>query len=203
MLELFRKPSIDLEISPKTLHSLHTPPTRTSRRPHASSIITHDYAQRAAPISHSESLTPKPVHRAAAIPPSPRYQFPPPNQHTIIMKPIIPILAALVTVTLTPSCVNRVADLTFASTKNIDLNAPNSYTTNTTQRVSGKDTSHIIITFPTGNPSPKEAIDRAIEQSGANCIGLSNVVIYGGSWYIPYIYGKSWYEVQGNPVYKN
>ncbi len=118
------------------------------------------------------------------------------------MKPILTLLAAAATMLLLPSCVTRIADLTFASTKNIDLNHTGSYTTNSAAKVSGKDTAHLIICIPTGQPSPKEAIDKAIEQGGTGCIGLSNAVMYSSFWYIPYVYGQAWYKAEGNPVYK-
>lgn len=112
------------------------------------------------------------------------------------------VLATLAAVTLMPSCVYRLADLTFASTKNVDMNSPDGYVTSTNARVTGKDTAHIIIAFPTGNASPKEAIDQAIEKAGMNCVGLSNAVLYGSFWYIPYVYGQEWYKVEGDPVFK-
>lgn len=100
------------------------------------------------------------------------------------------------------SCTQRIADLTFASTKNVDMNAPQGYTTVPNARVTGRDTAHIIIFIPTKTPSAKEAIDRAIEKNGSECVGLANAKLEYGGWYIPYIYGQAWYETTGDPVYK-
>lgn len=113
------------------------------------------------------------------------------------------LLPAMLVVALScVSCTQRIADLTFASTKNVDMNAPQGYSTMPNARVTGRDMAHIIICFPTKMPSPKEAIDRAIEKNGSECVGLSNAKLESGGWYIPYIYGQAWYEATGDPVYK-
>ena len=68
-------------------------------------------------------------------------------------------------------------------------------------RLVGKDVKHIIILFPTGISNMKKAMDNAIE-SVPNAVGLSNVTIKLVSWYIPLIYGRTGYEVEGNPVFE-
>ena len=118
------------------------------------------------------------------------------------MKPILTILMAAATMALLPSCVYRLADLTFVSTKNIDINHPDGYVTSSNSRTVGKDTMHVVCVFPITSTNPKEAIDKAVEQCGTNCVGLSNVVLHRGWWYIPYIYGQEWYKVEGDPVFK-
>lgn len=110
--------------------------------------------------------------------------------------------AVLVALLGCSSCTYRIADLTFASTKNIDMTAPQGYSTVPNARVTGRDTGHLIIFIPTKMPSPKEAIDRAIEKNGSECVGLSNAKLESGFWYIPYVYGQVWYEATGDPVYK-
>lgn len=80
-------------------------------------------------------------------------------------------MALLVTTTLiTTGCAQRIADLTLASTKNINLNAGNFAEGN---RVIGEDSKPIIL-FPLGIPSIKEATDRAIEQDRC-AVGLTDV----------------------------
>ncbi len=118
------------------------------------------------------------------------------------MKRILTLCAAAAALCTLPSCVYRIADLTFASTKNIDMNSPTGYSTSHNARVTGKDTSHYVIAFPISSCNAKEAIDKAVEKCGTNCVGLSNVVLSYGWWYIPYIYGQEWYKVEGDPVYK-
>lgn len=83
----------------------------------------------------------------------------------------------------------------------MDLNNSRGYMTSPNDRISGIDKNNIIIVFPTNpNLSWKEAIDKAIE-SRPYCVGLSNVTIEMGGWYIPLIAGESWYEVEGDPIY--
>lgn len=101
-----------------------------------------------------------------------------------------------------PACTHRIADLTFASTKIVDMNDPKGFTTTVNARVKGRDTRHFVIFFPVNGFSPKEAMDRAIEKNGSSCIGLTNMKLEYGWWYIPYIYGQEWFEVTGDPVYK-
>ena len=45
----------------------------------------------------------------------------------------------------------------------------------------------------------EEALDKAIE-STPGAVGLVDGVITHYSWYIPYIYGENWYEVDGTPL---
>lgn len=97
-------------------------------------------------------------------------------------------------------CTTRLGDFTIASTKNIDIENGN-FEIQDNVRVQGIHEESIIILFPTGQISLDEAIDNAIEKT-PNAIGLSDVTIKHNFWYIPYIYGKSSYEVEGNPVLK-
>ena len=77
------------------------------------------------------------------------------------------------------------------------------YRTETNKRFAGKDTQHIIIFFPTKQYiSWKDPVDDAIEAAGPDCVGLSNVVVEQGGWYIPFIYGQNWVKIDGDPIYK-
>ncbi|MDO9160903.1 MAG: hypothetical protein Q8N35_06220 [Methylococcaceae bacterium] len=71
--------------------------------------------------------------------------------------------------------------------------------TRSPNRTKGEDRKSIIILFPTGVPNAKEAMDKAIE-SVPGAVGLVDGVITQHSWYIPYIYGESWVEVEGTPL---
>lgn len=99
------------------------------------------------------------------------------------------------------SCTTRIADFTVVSTKNMDLNHSKGYYTSLNDRISGIDKNHILICVPT-NPqlSWKEAVDKAIE-SRNSCVGLSNATIEMGTFYIPLLYGETWYKVEGDLIY--
>lgn len=112
----------------------------------------------------------------------------------------LPIIAAMAL--LVSSCSYRIADFTFLSSKNVDMNHAAGYTTTVNNRKQGQDVAHIIIFIPTGEADYKEALDKAIEQNGSACVGLANVKVESGWWYIPYIYGRVWCTVEGDPVYK-
>ncbi len=66
-------------------------------------------------------------------------------------------------------------------------------------RVIGKDIKHIIIIVPTGVSDIKQATDRAIEGT-PGAVALVDGVINWHWWYIPYIYGRQWYQVEGTPL---
>jgi hypothetical protein len=110
------------------------------------------------------------------------------------MKKIYIVLASLALIAL-PSCTTRLTDFTVISTKSINLNQSASYK-KTTQRVQGEDKKRIIIFIPTGTPSAKEAVDRAIE-SVPNGVALADGVLTHKWFYIPYIYGEFSYVAEG------
>jgi len=97
-------------------------------------------------------------------------------------------------------CVNRIGDFTVSSTKNIDIKK-SLHVVDGRYRLKGVDKKHIILFVPTGTPNLKEAMDEAEEQAPL-CVGLSDVTIKYGFWWIPYIYGQEWFEVEGNPVFE-
>lgn len=110
------------------------------------------------------------------------------------------IIFVFVVILLSSGCVQRIGDFTVASTKNMDIKRT-LHRVDETERLVGKDTKHIIIFFPTGNPNMKEAMDNAVEKH-QGAVGLSNVTVKSTFWYIPYIYGRASYEVEGNPVFE-
>ena len=95
-------------------------------------------------------------------------------------------------------CATRLIDFTFISTKNIDLTKGASFKRGPS-RVEGIDSVSIIIIIPTGQANIKEAIDRAIE-SVPEAVALLDGVVTSKSWYIPYIYGKASFVVEGTPL---
>ena len=96
------------------------------------------------------------------------------------------------------SCSSRITDFTIISSKNINIKNIAKLKRGGS-RVSGQDLKHIIIFIPLGVPNVKQAIDNAIEQT-PGAVALIDGVIDHHSWYIPYLYGRSWYEVTGTPL---
>lgn len=74
-------------------------------------------------------------------------------------------------------CSTRIADLTVASSKNMDLNRGNFVRG---KRVEGSSIVPVII-VPFGTANLKEAIDNAIEREPC-AVGLSNAVIYRSNY---------------------
>jgi hypothetical protein len=89
-------------------------------------------------------------------------------------------------------CATRILDFTVISTKNVDIPGTRG------AKVEGEDMKSIIIIVPTGQPSVKEAVDRALEKGDADV--LLDGVIYMKQWYIPYIYGQAGYVVDGTAM---
>lgn len=115
--------------------------------------------------------------------------------------PVARSISLLLAITLASGCAHRIGDFTVASTKNINVK-DGTHTINHGKRLTGRDTIHVITFIPTGAyPDMKEAMDNAIEKS-PGAVALSNVTIKRGQWYIPFIYGQDYYEVEGNPVYE-
>jgi hypothetical protein len=108
------------------------------------------------------------------------------------------LIHLLLTSLLLTGCSTRLVDFTIISSKNIEL-SHGEYLKPGPHRVKGEDRKHIIFFIPTGDPSVKEAMDRAIEGT-PNAVGLVDGVVTKEGWYIPYIYGQIWYEVEGTPL---
>lgn len=95
-------------------------------------------------------------------------------------------------------CTRRLIDFTIISTKNIDWSKAESFKQGNS-RAQGEDITHIIIFIPTGVPNVKTAIDKAIE-SVPGAVALVDGVLSLESWWIPYIYGRQSYIVEGSPL---
>ena len=87
----------------------------------------------------------------------------------------------------------RTHDFTMISTKNVILGSDTMKSKGTYE---GEDTRSIIIFVPLGEPSIKEAADRAMERGGGNL--MLNVVLYRSYWYVPLIYGEVTYTIKGD-----
>ncbi|MBL1265820.1 hypothetical protein [Candidatus Methylomicrobium oryzae] len=97
-----------------------------------------------------------------------------------------------------PACSQRMVDFTVISSKNVDISRGADLKRLPT-RIKGEDRKSIIIVIPTGIPNAKEAMDNAIE-SVPGAVALVDGVITQHSWYIPYIFGQTWIEVEGTPL---
>lgn len=114
-----------------------------------------------------------------------------------IMKKLL-VVSVLSAGAFLSGCSQRVLDFTVVSSKNVDLSKGADFKRGTT-RVRGEDKRDIIVFIPTGHPSAKEAMDRAIE-SVPGAVALTDGVITTSSWWIPYIYGQTKVEVEGTPL---
>ena len=93
------------------------------------------------------------------------------------------------------ACASR-SDFTAISGKNVNLSNIHLDRSEAKGRVHGEDCMDIIIIIPTGGPPTlDEALDRALEEKQANVL-LDAVVEYS-SFYIPYIYGRQCWKVEG------
>ena len=107
-------------------------------------------------------------------------------------------LAFLCICLMQTGCTRNLGDFTLLTSKNVNLQNFSSEEGESETPVYGEDCAHIICVFPTGQPTLKEAVDRALESK--NAYMLTNVRLKYTFFYIPYIYGQVKYEVKGNPV---
>jgi hypothetical protein len=104
----------------------------------------------------------------------------------------------ILTIILLGGCSQRITDFTIISSKNIDLSGSTKFKRGR-DRVVGKDVKHVIILIPTGISNIKQATDRAIEMT-PGAVALVDGVVDWHYWWIPYIYGRQWYQVEGTPL---
>ncbi|OCL84083.1 MULTISPECIES: hypothetical protein [Arcobacteraceae] len=107
------------------------------------------------------------------------------------------LFLSLITITFITGCTQRVTDFTVISTKNVDLNSKS--LKRASERVRGEDPAYMIIIFPTGTTHLKQAIDNAIEKV-PGAVALADGVVSFTSFYIPLIFGKTTYVVEGTPL---
>ena len=105
------------------------------------------------------------------------------------------IAVALLAALALSGCSQRVADLTVASTKNMNLNSDGFVTGD---RVEGKDMVPVVL-FPFGIPQVKEAADNAIENNQC-AVGLTDVVVTQNNHALLFLLGQIGFSVEGNLV---
>ena len=98
------------------------------------------------------------------------------------------------TIVLFTGCWNqRLGDFSVVSSRNFDLN--DNYVL-LEKGVIGEDIQYIILFIPTGQINIENAVDDALKRVDGDV--LTNATIKLKGFYIPYIYGKSGYIVEGD-----
>jgi len=108
----------------------------------------------------------------------------------------IPFTALVFIAAAVSGCTTRLADLTVASSKNINLH---SSALSSGRRVEGSDSVGVVL-LPLGRPNVKTAIDRAVENDRC-AVGLSDVVIDQEIFAL--IFGYVKLNVKGNLIIDN
>lgn len=111
-------------------------------------------------------------------------------------KTALSAVAVALALALMSGCVTRLGAFSVISTKNIDWSRASEFR-RSANRVEGSDMLQIIIVIPTKFAvTPAEAIDQALEKV-PGAVALVDAVLSTSTFYIPYIYGKSGYIVEG------
>ena len=96
------------------------------------------------------------------------------------------------------SCTVKMYHYSLVSTKEIDLQKfPSLQKAKDT--IQGNDKRGIIILIPTKKIRVSNAIDNAIN-SIPGCVALTDVKVYYKVWYIPYVYGREKFVVEGRAL---
>jgi hypothetical protein len=100
---------------------------------------------------------------------------------------------------ITPGCVIRHGDFTVLSNKLVQTSEFDLSSTESVQHVRGEEISHIIVFIPTiAQPTLEGAIDDALRKGGGDV--MTDAVIHYYNWYIPFIYGRVGWSVEGDVV---
>ena len=106
------------------------------------------------------------------------------------MKNTLIILLLLLTLN---GCSIKLGHFNTITTKEVDFSKKH---IKSTEKYIGKDTSEIYIIFPTKwHPNIDKAVTEVLKRTSAEY--MTDTTIEYKYWYIPYIYGKAWYEVEG------
>ena len=96
-------------------------------------------------------------------------------------------------------CVIRHGDFTVLSNKLVRTADFELSKADRSRDVRGSDVAHIIVFIPTkGNVTLEAAIDDALRKGRGDV--MTDAVVHYWSWYIPYIYGQTGWEVVGDVV---
>lgn len=100
----------------------------------------------------------------------------------------------LIIILLTTGCYGKLGDFSILSNKDIALEDIAKFEKG--PFVTGEDSSDIIVFIPIGVSEIRTALNNALA-SIPGAVALVNASISYGFWYIPYIYGKDYYIVEG------
>jgi len=111
--------------------------------------------------------------------------------------PRLVVFAVLFTtvVVVFSGCVHRHGQFSVISTRNIDWSRSAEFTRGS--RVEGRDIVHIVIFVPTGTATIFGAVDHALNQV-PGAVALVDAVLSSRGWYIPWIYGRSGWTIEGS-----
>jgi hypothetical protein len=108
-------------------------------------------------------------------------------------------LLALAAVVALSACSVRHGDFTVLSDKLVRTSDFDLSKADRVKGVVGRDVAHIIVIIPTkGQVTLKDALDDALRKGNGDV--MTDAVITFWSWYIPYIYGETGWEVTGDVV---
>lgn len=110
------------------------------------------------------------------------------------MKKILSIL----TIFLVSACTQNHGDFTVLSNKIVNLKEFDIEKSQKVKSAHGQDMEHIILLFPTGNPTLSEALNDALSKNDADV--MTDVNVQTWFFWIPYIYGNIGWEVTGDAI---
>lgn len=99
---------------------------------------------------------------------------------------------------LCSACSTNLGNFTVLSNKIVDVKNFDLDTAPQTKHVVGVDEKYIIIIIPTGVPTLSAAMNDAFRNSDADL--LTNASIENQFFFIPYIFGRSAIQIEGNAV---
>ena len=92
-----------------------------------------------------------------------------------------------------------------ASTRDIEFERHDKgYRVDYTREIRGYDRAHIVWLIPLGGSiSPEAAIDKALDKvTGQVPVGLASARVRCRWFYVPFVYGQTWYSAEGYPIYE-
>jgi hypothetical protein len=111
----------------------------------------------------------------------------------------IGVVMCVLLLPLLSGCVTRLGTFTVLSTRNIEWSRAGEFQHNS-QRIKGDDTLHMIIIIPTKlNVTIGDAVDKALNRV-PGAVALVDVTLRSTSFYIPWIYGRTAYIVEGSTL---
>lgn len=95
-------------------------------------------------------------------------------------------------------CTVHHGDFTVLSDKLVRLDHFDLATADRSRGVVGEHVAHVVLAFPTATPSLERAIRGALDQGGGDL--MSDAVVTLTWWYVPLLYGRVEWRVEGDVV---